>query len=53
MADNTISNFIGGFQDGGARPNLFAVTINQGAGAGFEFHCNCWHLAKYDDIHSG
>lgn len=44
MADNTISNFIGGFQDGGARPNLFAVTINQGAGAGFEFHCKAASL---------
>lgn len=39
MADNNISNFIGGFQDGGARPNLFAVTISRGTGANFEFHC--------------
>ena len=40
MADNNISSFIGGFQDGGARPNLFAVTISEiGTGENFEFHC--------------
>jgi len=45
MADNTISNFIGGFQDGGARPNLFAVTISEiGTAENFEFHCKAASL---------
>ena len=46
MANNSISNFIGGFQ-GGARPNLFAVTLT-GVGApdgtALEFHCKAASL---------
>lgn len=46
MANNTISNFITGFQ-GGARPNLFAVTLTGAGGpdtTGLEFHCKAASL---------
>ena len=45
MANNSISNFIGGFQ-GGARPNLFAVTLGIGGPdtKGLEFHCKAASL---------
>lgn len=44
MADNTISNFIGGFQ-GGARANLFAVTLTGGLTTpGLDFHCKAASL---------
>ena len=44
MADNTISNFITGF-GGGARANLFAVTIAGGPTlTNFDFHCKAASL---------